>query len=385
MKNHSRLFFSLVLCMVLVPFTVHTIEPIPAKPSAERYVSTGGSNVGDCTSISCKTIQYAVNVSNPDDTIHVAAGTYTQAGITVDGDLTILGEGADKTIIQAAATRQEASDRVLDITPGHEVIIKDLTIKNGNVTGSGGGIRVDKSSLTLIDATIEFNVAAGTSNSNGGGIEVRNGWLTLDACTINDNTASNAGGGIYLYYSSANILNTTFQFNRAFVKGGAVGTLSDEPKTILVAYTTISTNSGGDYGGGMQVESTFTVNLSNVIVAHNSAYNGSDIYGKVNSQDYNLFLSTEDAAITGITTHNITGQDAGVGVLEYHGGSTRTLALMPSSPAIDAGKCDGVTTDQRGFPRPVNITGVENIADGCDIGAYEVDIKVALPLVNKSN
>ena len=59
--------------------------------------------------------------------------------------------------------------------------------------------------------------------------------------------------------------------------------------------------------------------------------------------------------------------------------------MLPSSPAIDAGKCDGVTTDQRGHPRPMDQPGVANVADGCDIGAYEDDFKVTLPLVITSN
>ena len=52
-----------------------------------------------------------------------------------------------------------------------------------------------------------------------------------------------------------------------------------------------------------------------------------------------------------------------------NGGPTFTLALLPGSPAIDAGSnaliASGVTTDQRGsgFPRIVNNT--------VDIGAFE--------------
>jgi hypothetical protein len=58
-----------------------------------------------------------------------------------------------------------------------------------------------------------------------------------------------------------------------------------------------------------------------------------------------------------------------LGPLQDNGGPTLTQALLPGSPAIDAGSPtdiagDSVTVDQRGFPRPGG--------SGNDIGAYEV-------------
>ena len=53
--------------------------------------------------------------------------------------------------------------------------------------------------------------------------------------------------------------------------------------------------------------------------------------------------------------------------LGNYGGPTQTMALLPGSPAIDAGSNAlipaGVTTDQRGLPRIVS--GI------VDIGAFE--------------
>jgi len=81
--------------------------------------------------------------------IHVAAGTYKQAGITVDRNITILGEGADGIILQAAVTPPEASGHEFEITPSYNMVIKDLMIHNGFGAGSGAGILVDGSSLSL--------------------------------------------------------------------------------------------------------------------------------------------------------------------------------------------------------------------------------------------
>jgi len=63
-----------------------------------------------------------------------------------------------------------------------------------------------------------------------------------------------------------------------------------------------------------------------------------------------------------------------LGPLQNNGGPTQTQALLPGSPAVDAGNPNGCTdgsgnllkTDQRGAPRPdPEDTG------GCDIGAFE--------------
>lgn len=64
------------------------------------------------------------------------------------------------------------------------------------------------------------------------------------------------------------------------------------------------------------------------------------------------------------------GTDPALLILADNGGNTLTHALPESSPATNAvplgGSCPPPTVDQRGEPRP--------IADGCDIGAFELFI-----------
>ena len=59
-----------------------------------------------------------------------------------------------------------------------------------------------------------------------------------------------------------------------------------------------------------------------------------------------------------------------LGPLQDNGGPTWTYALLPGSPAIDAGdNAQCTSTDQRGFYRPID--GDDNGSRVCDIGSFE--------------
>ena len=105
-------------------------------------------------------------------------------------------------------------------------------------------------------------------------------------------------------------------------------------------------------------------------MAGNTATTGPDVYGAFTSQGNNLIGETDGSS--GWVGSDLTGTiaaplDALLAPLGNYGGPTQTMALLPGSPAIDAGNNAlipaGVTTDQRGLSRIVNGT--------VDIGAFE--------------
>ena len=115
-----------------------------------------------------------------------------------------------------------------------------------------------------------------------------------------------------------------------------------------------------------------------------------DCKGTLSSEDFNLIQTISGCTIIGSIANNKTGMDP---KLNYppalNGGLTLNLALLPGSPAIDAGNTGGcrdllgalISTDQRGFGRPVN-GGVNGLR--CDIGAFEYYSKALfLPLILK--
>jgi hypothetical protein len=83
--------------------------------------------------------------------------------------------------------------------------------------------------------------------------------------------------------------------------------------------------------------------------------------GQLTDAGHNL-SSDASCAFTNIGSLNNT--DPKLGLLANNGGPTLTMALLPGSPAIDAGDTAAApSVDQRGFPRPVGAAA--------DIGAYE--------------
>jgi hypothetical protein len=111
-----------------------------------------------------------------------------------------------------------------------------------------------------------------------------------------------------------------------------------------------------------------TATLENSIIGNNS---GGNCGGSVTSNGYNL---SSDGTCNFHNTGDLNNTDPKLGPLQNNGGPTQTEALLPGSPAIDAGNPSGCTdgqghllkTDQRGQPRPDH-----EDTGGCDMGAYE--------------
>jgi hypothetical protein len=89
--------------------------------------------------------------------------------------------------------------------------------------------------------------------------------------------------------------------------------------------------------------------------------------GALDSLGYNL---TDDDSCGFTAPGDLVVADAMLGPLADNGGPTDTHALLPGSPAIDAGSpgCPPPAADQRGVARPQGGT--------CEIGAFELEIEI---------
>jgi hypothetical protein len=260
----------------------------------------------------------------------------------------------------------------------------------------GGGI-YNEGRLTAIDCSLEGNRATGNAVDqgqsdapSGGGYgaalgqfgQVHPAVSYLFACTIDGNAAIGGfgaargpalGGAVYINGGAVQVTNCTIAGNEATASNkanAAGGAIYVDHGSAAVAGTTIADNSAisaafPSEGGGIAPAGN-SVNLSNTIVANNSAANGPDIYGSVTSAGYNLIGNGRDAEFNGVAGHDLVGVDPRLGPLQDNGGSTETMALLPGSPGIDAGDPSTAglpSIDQRGLPRVSN--------GRVDIGAVE--------------
>ncbi|MCI0397112.1 MAG: right-handed parallel beta-helix repeat-containing protein [Chloroflexi bacterium] len=290
----------------------------------------------------------------------------------------------------------------ITISGGNATLQGCSIVGNSTTRSEGGGIYGSSNgNITINNCLIANNSAMDntTTASNGGGIFYDgHGNFTINNSIIQNNYAGSAGGG--LYYEPMFIIgqlfinNTTFTQNQAEFFGAAIynrgnmsltnatlsgnqaigignkwgGAIYQASYNLSVLNSTITANEAR-LGGGIYT-SGGTISLKNSIIALNNATDplgGDNCDGVVVSSGNNL----EDKTSCNLSAPgDLSNTNPLLGPLLNNGGPTPTHALQPSSPAIDTadnGPCP--STDQRGFPRPVDGNGDTTVV--CDIGAYE--------------
>jgi hypothetical protein len=214
---------------------------------------------------------------------------------------------------------------------------------------------------------VSNSTLSGNSATYGGGIYNDHGILTVSNSTLSGNSATYDGGGIYNSFYSVTVSNSTFSGNSAgFGSFSGLGGAIYNQATLILSNCTFSGNSAAPtrsgIGGGIYNIGGL-LHAWNNIIADNTASSGPDLWGYLGSLGHNLIGSTGGAA--GFDPTDLLNVRPLLGPLQNNGGPTQTMALLPGSPAIDAGDTTGAPdTDQRGFPRIVGGT--------IDIGAFEV-------------
>lgn len=408
--------------LTLFAWTTVLLCAAASGASAQVVTNTSDSGAGSLRAVigsapAGSTITFASGVT----------GTITLAStINITKNLTIQGPGANILTVSgnnAVRVFNIANTNPFNFSPIN-VTISGLTIANGRATvlPGGGGIRyATTGTLNLIDVAVTNNTAALTLTNilslgvAGGVVNTVGGTVNILRSTFSGNTvgASStalgiaAGGAVANDINgTVNITNSTFTGNVARVSGtagnaigGAVANLTTG--TVNITNATISGNTASATGGPLvfaegggianQLNGTFTV--KNTIIAQNTATTtGADVFGTFTSLGYNLIgnfmggtgfvngLNNDQVGAPGSLMYPL------LAPLGYYGGTTQTMALLPGSPAIDAGMAAaGVTTDQRGVARPVDFADVDNAPGGnaSDIGAFELRDPEPVPVPGK--
>ena len=244
---HKRIIFLLTLPLLLTSICIFSFTTLGTLEGDAHVSTTHTVCASGCDFMS---IQAAIDAAGSGDTISLAGEIFTEP-FTVDKSLTIEGDGAENTILQAAESQALSTSRVITVTEGVTATITGVTIRYGTESGSfprgyGGGI-FSQGTLTISYSTVFSNTAGA-----GGGI-YSNAALVIIHCIVDSNTSEYSGGGIY-----------NGDFN-----------VSDAPQLTLL-YSIISNNkaySASEGGGGLR-NSDNIATISNTSFLNNYAYTG---------------------------------------------------------------------------------------------------------------
>jgi hypothetical protein len=243
------------------------------------------------------------------------------------------------------------------------MIIIAGTVQGNMAFWSAGGI-YNTGMMTITGSTISNNYTdlPGHFGGDGGGI-VNDGTMTIQDSTISGNRAVGAGfaggygGGIY--GNNNTIINSTISGNSAHFGGGVAGGGN-------IAHTTFNNNSALTDGGTLYL--TSALELGNTILK--AGVSGVNIFnngGSLITHGYNVCSDNGGGFLNGPGDQINT--DPMLGPLQNNGGPTQTHALLPGSPAIDAGDPNFTPPpdyDQRG-------PGFVRVFNGrIDVGSFEL-------------
>jgi CSLREA domain-containing protein len=330
------------------------------------------------------------NAQISDSTVSQNTATSSGGGIAVDGtgSLTLIrtivsnnsaghSGGIDvssgaTTIVGCSITGNQAGDRGGGIICLGPLAVSDSRIV-GNTAGSEGGGIFCYGALSLTNTTVESNEAGG----DGGGA-FSYGNIFAESCTISNNVASESGGGV-VANGSIQLSNSTISQNTATSLAGGIWCRGP---TATISHSTIYRNRSSGAGGGVFMDSG-ALSLDNSIVAGNFAESGLDATGLLGASIQAWFSLIGNNSGSGLPIAPVGSPDANGNLvggstfqtaidpklvqLADNGGSTRTHALLASSPALNTGNPNAVVPlfDQRGAP-------FTRIYGGrVDMGSYE--------------
>ncbi len=282
------------------------------------------------------------------------------------------------------------------------VAISNSTFSGNSAVRSGGGIAVGGPATVVINGSrIVGNTA---SNAYGGGLYIASpskvGLTTASAVVlyseIADNVAALAGGGANLVNTGASaqtqatesalaLVSSTVSGNRVTSStGNAAGINVAGNAALSLDNSTVALNAFSSAPSGASVTRSACTVTGGITVTREPMHSiDSSIIAMTNGGAAAYFdLGNAGALLTNVWPVNtslirrLDGTVAGAGnqtgvdpqllALAFNGGSTRTHALAPTSPAIDTGgNLLALTSDQRGtgFARSYGAT--------IDVGAFE--------------
>lgn len=238
-KKFLTVFFILLflLCLSVVSATdENTNSSIVAQDydGNEFYVDLGGddSNSGQLNS-PFNSINKAVEVSNPRDNvvIHLGEGTFegngnvmisiNKAHLSQGGSITIVGAGADKTIIKGSSAYYAFNIYADSVVTLRDLSIVDCKSVEGGAICNSGTLLVDK---CIFRNNFAFNTGGAISSIENGDCKIYNSVFINNSVTCNDEHGNANGGAVYSLKSD--LLVDSCRFVGNFAKGNCLNAIS---------------------------------------------------------------------------------------------------------------------------------------------------------------
>jgi hypothetical protein len=213
-------------------------------------------------------------------------------------------------------------------------------------SGQGGGLYSGGAMVTLANSTLSTNTVRGGDGGNG-----RNAASVYDHGSNGGNGGAASGGGICANSETCAVTDCTLAFNIVEASLGGAGGSGTPPGTPGIGQS--------GQGGGVR-NAGGTLNALNTIFGNNTSATAPDFSGPLASLGHNLIGSSSGGS--GYTATDLLDVNPLLGPLQNNGGPTLTHALLPGSPALNAGDPAQLdVADQRGVVR----------SGGVNIGAYQ--------------
>ena len=227
--------------------------------------------------------------------------------------------------------------------------------------GNGGAL-FNNGPAYLVNNTLALNVATGGQGGSGGS----GGPPFSQSCRTGNGGHGGMGGSACSAVGDVNgqcyFTNCTVALNTATPGlGGAGGPAGPWPYPYPPILGSPGANgANGEPGSALQARGT---HLLNTLLSSNAPMNA---IGALADDGHNL---SSDGSCYFTNAGSMTNGNPKLGPLADNGGPTPTLALLPGSPAVEAGDRAGApVVDQRGIARPQGFT--------VDIGAFEYEFDV---------
>lgn len=335
-----------------------------ASAATFTVTKTTDTNDGTCDAdCSLREAVVAANALAGADTIVLPAGNYvltladTDENLAANGDLditdavTISGPSAGTTFIDGNNTT-----RVLHVLTSAPVDVLGVTIRNGNVTGFGGGIHYEGSGTLSLNAVAVSN---NTATAFGGGINNNaGGTISLVNANVTGNTASSFGGGINNNVGgSVTLQNVRVTGNTAQGFGGG-GINNNSGGSVTVALAFVNGNSAQN-GGGINNNSTGTLTIAQSSVDNNAATGTIGGGGILNN-------SSGTTTITASTISDNTGAGFGGGGIDNNsvGSVTVTNSTISGNATTGSNGGGGIYNNNSSGSVTLNFVTVASNASG---------------------